>query len=484
MNAKLLILAPLMALSLVACGGNGSSSTPGSSSSNDGVEVTIPELPVGTEKAQKALASLSHKTHGAHIEMATDVYRDNPLEVGIHQGKTYDIVHQYGAVRAYTEKYSYNAYDYKGTDKVESTEWGYSDPKAYYFRDEETGLAIKESITIDNEVNSSYLSDYNDTTGVYLPYAFDSLFRNPWDYIRASDIVEEEDGSLHLQGAKAQFVVTCYGGTSINYVDDIALNLGDDGGIDSLSFEISEIREEGRYTRTNEFSVTYDRGLGEQPVPHLQPYSNDNPDLSAALKCLDGVDSYTYNKEFLSSWDGERTTWTTGYFIRDDMAYYAQRSTPGDEHPYQGGDDYDYKAVYDPSDKLYHVYQYDYGDLGWDWHVVTLSSSTAYTIDSFEGLGPDFSSINPALFKKTGERTYEAEEMVVSGLGSYFDNGMLGVQSGALEGSTDRLVITLNEDKTAIATVLASFSIQGDEYYIRFTLSDINSTTLPSYAAE
>lgn len=484
MNAKLLILAPLMALSLVACGGTGSSSTPGSSSEDGGDEVTLPTLPVGTEKAQKALASLSHKTHGAHIEMATDVYRDDPLEVGIHQGKTYDIVHQYGAVRAYTEKYSYNAYDYKGTDKVESTEWGYSDPKAYYFRDEETGLAIKESITIDNEVNSSYLSDYNDTTGVYLPYAFDSLFRNPWDYIRASDIVEEEDGSLHLQGAKAQFVVTCYGGTSINYVDDIALNLGEDGGIDSLTFDISELREEGRYTRTNEFTVTYDRSLGEQPVAHLQPYSNDNPELAAALGCLDGVDSYTYNKEFLSSWDGERTTWTTGYFIRDEMAYYAQRSTPEDEHPYQGGDDYDYKAVYDPSDKLYYVYQYDYGDLGWDWHVVTLSSSTLYTIDSFEGLGPDFSSINPALFKKTGDRTYEAEEMVVTSLGAYFDNGMLGAQSGALESSTGRLVITLNEDKTAIQTVLASFSLQGKAYYLRFTLSDINSTTLPSYAGE
>ena len=209
MNAKLLILAPLMALSLVACGGTGSSSTQESSSSEDGDEVTLPSLPVGTEKAQKALASLQHQTHGAHIEMVTDVFRDDPLEVGIHQGKTYDIVHQYGAVRAYTEKYSYNAYDYKLTDKVESTEWSYSDPKAYYFRDEETGLAIKESITIDNEVNSSYLSDYNDTTGAYLPYAFDSLFRNPWDYIKASDIIEEKDGSLHLQGAKAQFVVTC-----------------------------------------------------------------------------------------------------------------------------------------------------------------------------------------------------------------------------------------------------------------------------------
>lgn len=251
-----------------------------------------------------------------------------------------------------------------------------------------------------------------------------------------------------------------------------------------MTFDISELREEGRYTRTNEFTVTYDRSLGEQPVAHLQPYSNDNPELAAALGCLDGVDSYTYNKEFLSSWDGERTTWTTGYFIRDEMAYYAQRSTPEDEHPYQGGDDYDYKAVYDPSDKLYYVYQYDYGDLGWDWHVVTLSSSTLYTIDSFEGLGPDFSSINPALFKKTGDRTYEAEEMVVTSLGAYFDNGMLGAQSGALESSTGRLVITLNEDKTAIETVLASFSLQGKAYYLRFTLSDINSTTLPSYAGE
>lgn len=483
MNAKLLILAPLMALSLVACGGSGSSSS-GESSSNDGGEVTLPVLPVGTEKAQKALASLQHKTHGAHIEMATDVFRDDPMEVGIHQGRTYDIVHQYGAVRAYTEKYSYNAYDYKLTDKVDSTEWGYTDPESFYFRDEETGLAIKESITVENTVNSSYLSDYNDTTGVYLPYAFDSLFRNPWDYIRASDIVEEADGSLHLQGAKAQFVVTCYGGTSINYVDDIALNLGADGGIDSLSFEISELREEGRYTRTNEFSVTYDRGLGEQPIAHLQPFANDNPDLAVALKCLDGVDSYTYNKEFLDAWDGSRTTWTTGYFVRDDMAYYAQRSAPGDEHPYQLGDDYDYKAVYDPSDKLYHVYQYDYGDLGWDWNVVTLSTSAVYTIDSFEGLGPDFSSLNPALFKKTGDRTYEAESMVVGSLGIYFDNGMLGVQSGALDGSTDRLVITLNEEKTAIETVLTSFSVQGDVYYLRFTLSGINSTTLPSYAAD
>lgn len=507
---KTAFLLPLIAFSLVACGpkdNSSSSSQPSeqstpestpsdsssSSSSSEGPvygDISIPEKPSASQKAVTALASLKGKTHAAHIEMNTDVYRTSASEVGIHQGRIIDLAHQYGEVRSYRESLSYTYWDYKlnvetgEQEKVETTEWSYSDPTAYYYRDSETGLATVEKITNQNTVTTSWLSEYSDVYGSYIPYAFDALFRNPWDYIAATDISEDEDGTLHLSADKCQFIVDCYGGTSINYVEDIVLGLGEDGGIDTLTFVIPDLDDDERYVRTNTFTVTYDRDLGDNPIPHLVPFTNENPDLATALKCLDGINSYTYLKEFFSDPERtERTTWTKGYFIRDDIAYFRQRAAEDDSDtaPYRMGDDYDYRCIYDAEDKLYRVQDCEFYTSSWEWAVVMLSGTTPYTIDTFEEIGPNFTSLNPALFKKTGELTYEAEELVLPTIGGYFDNGMQGAHSMALTTSTIECKITLTADKKAISTVDTGFSLQGDVYYIRFTLDDLNSVVKQDY---
>lgn len=501
MKRNLAYLLPLLALGLAGCDHSSSSSVPSASSqeqtsseqsgesssssnpSSDYGELEIPDAPEASEKARTALASLKGANHSAHIETSTDVYRTSALEVGIHQGKIMDLTHQYGDVRAYREEFSYEYWDYQLQDKVESTEWGYSEPVSYYYEDPETGLALVENISLDNEVTTSWLSAYNENSGSYTPYAFDSLFRNPWDYVSSSDIVEEEDGSLHLRGGKAQFLVECYGGTSINYVEDIELVLGDDGGIDELEFTIPDLDDDERYVRVNTMTVTYDRNVGESPLPHLTPYENDNPELAVALSCLEGVDSYTYLKEFFTDSTRETaSTWTKGYFVRDDMAFFHQMDTPEDTAPYTGGYDYDYRAVYQEETDDYLVEDYVYRTLGYEWGTVMLSSTQPYIIETFEEIGPSFGDIDPAIFRKTGELTYEAEELIMPSVGHLFDNGMAGAQSGALESTTVECEITLTADKTAIDHVDCAFTVQGSATYLRFTLSDIGTTVIPSFA--
>lgn len=508
---KTAFLLPLLAFSLVACGPNdtsssssstpastgptttpGESSTPGSSTAEDPEYsgITIPEKPEASQKAIAALSSLKGKNHSAHIELNTDVYRNSTGEVGIHQGRIIDLAHQYGEVRSYREKMTYSYWDYQLNgetgvqEKVESTEWSYSNPTAYYYRDQETGLATVERLTAQNEVTTSWLSDYSDVTASYTPYSFDGLFKNPWDYISAADLTEDEEGELHLAADKSQFLVECYGGTSINYVEDITLTLGADGGIDGLVFDIPSLDDDPRYVRTNTVLITYDRDIGANPIPHLSPLENDNPDLAIALNCLDDIESYTYLKEYFTNPERtERTTWTKGYFIRDDIVYFRQRAAEDDSDttPYRGGDDYDYRCIYDAENGHYSVEDCEAYATSWMWAVVMLSGSTPYTIDTFEEIGPSFTELDPALFKKTGDLTYEAEELVLSTMGGYFDNGMLGVHSDALATSTFECKITLTADKKAISTVDTGFTIQGDTYYIRFTLDDLDSVEKQDY---
>ena len=161
MKRNLAYLLPLLALGLAGCGPSSSSSEQSSESSSsskpssDYGDLEIPDAPGASEKARTALASLKGANHSAHIETSTDVYRTSALEVGIHQGKIMDLTHQYGDVRAYREEFSYSYWDYKLQDKVESTEWGYTEPVSYYYEDPETGLALVENITLDNEVTTS-----------------------------------------------------------------------------------------------------------------------------------------------------------------------------------------------------------------------------------------------------------------------------------------------------------------------------------------
>ena len=91
-------------------------------------------------------------------------------------------------------------------------------------------------------------------------------------------------------------------------------------------------------------------------------------------------------------------------------------------------------------------------------------------------------NLNSSLFTHEGD-SYVAPDELVSTLGFYFDNGFIGVQSGAFESGTTTLAITLDSEGDGF-TVETGFEIMGEEYFVRFELSDINSTELPSYFLE
>lgn len=90
-----------------------------------------------------------------------------------------------------------------------------------YFKDKSTGSAYTETIDLNNEYKQYYVSDYDESTGVYQPISYESEFRNPWDFIDASDIDVNEDGEYVLSNQKAQFLINCYQASNLNWVQKL-----------------------------------------------------------------------------------------------------------------------------------------------------------------------------------------------------------------------------------------------------------------------
>lgn len=519
---SILALAGLAALVLTGCGGgegesssslpSGSESTGTSSSSGSDIAVgELPEYEVGTEKAQTALASLHRNNHKAKVHFVTTVYRIDmayPGEVGIQLDMTYDLAYTYTEdVRGFSQAIKRisrdTAYVLDDDGNIVTDEDGNpthhlvneqeSDtPVTVYWRDEESGTALSENVTELNEIETLYMSDYDYNTGFYQPIIFDEEFRNPWDYIRSSDILEYQDGSLHLDLEKGNFLVDCYFGTSVNWIDDIAINVDANGAISSLVLSIPDIGDD-RYTRSNTMEVTYSDHGSLNTVKHVQPYTHDNPALAEALLCLEEVDNFTYtrhiditnNDNILPNPD------TVGYYTPEYVLFHnvlPEEDLPAgttNEQFYELGDAYDYRILPNEEDGLWYVYEYTYSGYTWSWGVASLSGTTAYTFPSYEDIRLDFSMVDASVFVQDEDNplVYVAEDNIVDALGTYFDNPFLGVHSTYLEDSTLYLIITLTDDGKAIKTVETGFSEGTADYALTFTLSDIGTTSIPSWAA-
>lgn len=528
MQKKLLItLSSFALLALASCNNPGETSAESADSSADtsldtsvdsstdtssGSSSLVPSYEEGSEVAQKALASLKKVNHEVDVDMSATVYRVSESEVGIRLDYRYVYDYYYGdngergygiatTRDAYDVFYQYDedgniVYDEDGNaqyelDHTSST----STTPATYWKDLETGSAVSESLGVDNVVYESFLADYDDDTGIYTPYVFDSQFKNPWDYIRASDLTLDEDGVLHLDTAKADFLIDCYNGTAINWVEDCVVNLDEEGAISGLTFSIPDQTTVGLYTRVTTFEVAYSRH-GEETVEHVTPLTNDNPELATALSCLDEATSYTYTRDVAIP---EGTTLTTqyqttvGYYTEDYVLYHqiyqgTERDDAQNAEFYEGGDDHDYRVLWSEEDQLYYVYEYIYGTTQWDWSIVYISGTTLYTFSDFSEIGPSFGwgNISSSVFTKVTEGDvtyYEADSSVMDTIGAYFDNQFVGVHSDYLDGGTEYCRVYLTSDGTAIDHVETGFTYSGYDYQLTYTLEDINSTSIPSWAS-
>lgn len=447
-------------------------------------------------KVKTALDSLKGKSHEVFVSQSVSILRPYREEDGEFQAldikNSYEFEYGYyydGEEQSYSEKTSatFADLDKETGEPIQNSIRTYSTDKNIYFKDED-GTVYSEHISLQNEVYTMTQSFYDEDSQTYKPLIFDSEFKNPFDYITYRDIKVREDGSLTLINNKADFLGECYKTIGMNFISDNTIELDEEGRIVGLTFVINDLVEEN-YTRKNEFEVII-TGHDSAKLTHLSKYTNDNPKLQSALEVLKDKTNFTYNKEHISkSVDADGNEIITrdyieGYFTENEV-FFHHKVTDNDEHPYQGGDNYDYKAVKqtegDYADK-YLAYEYTLGHQGYEWGVVMLSSTAPYVLNSFEEIGPSFMNINASIFRKIDEYTYEIEPYFISSIGQYFDYGMYGVDSQILETNTSKLVVNLDEN-FQIESIESGFLFSGIASSINYYLSDIGTTTIPSWAA-
>jgi uncharacterized protein with ATP-grasp and redox domains len=108
------------------------------------------------------------------------------------------------------------------------------------------------------------------------------------------------------------------------------------------------------------------------------------------------------------------------------------------------------------------------------------SNTMPLTYETFAECAPSYFDISANIFKDLGNNKYECEEQLLPTIGQYFDYGVWGVDSYALESQTNRCVITLtNEGK--IDTVEIGFKLENIQYDIVYSYDNIGTTTIPSW---
>ena len=456
----------------------GASTLAGCGPTSNPTDPTTPVAP--SEKIITALNSLKYASH--YVDMEQDVAILKPTQPEVCD--IYSFYHNnMGYFYSETEKaYSYKTetlfcdLDKETGEPLENTIRRNSTDEVLYFKDED-GTVYQETVTFQNEVVSTTMAFYDEDTGYYQPVIFDSEFKNPWDYITTRDLVENSDGKLTLINEKADFLAECYGAVGLNFITSNKINLDEQGRIIGIDFVINDLVTD-TYTRTNTFKITYS-GHDTAKLTHLTPSTNNNPELQAAFDSIKNVKNYTYAKEYTYSY-GATKDLITGYFTEEEV-YFRHHTEDETEHAYTGGDDYDYKAKINEDGVSYTGYEYTLKGEMWDWGIVMLSSSAPYIMDTFEEIGPKFFEINASIFKEIEENVYEIEPHFLRDSGAYFDFGFLGVNSAAMEGGTNKMVITLTADGQ-IEKIETGFTFMGTEYPINYYLSNIGTTEVPSWS--
>ena len=431
-----------------------------------------------------AIDSLRGKTHQINISQAVTIVRPND-ELSVDFTNIYEFTHThyYGDnVRAFsTGSYSIYYDHIKGTGEMdESTYRTHKVDEQIYFK-LSNGYAQVQNLTFQNELETAISAYYDEETGRYTPIMFDTEFKNPFDYVSYRDVVVNNDGSLSLINQKIDFVLECYNTVGMNTIKENKLVLNSKGEVTAIEFVIpDQIGAENSYIRSNTITLTYEReGI---KTAELKPFENENPELEAAFAAIKNTKNYSYTKTYVQQKQVDGTIKdhnVKGYFT-EDVVYFHHHDKPGDTTPYEGDDDYDYKAVKE-SDGKYYVYQYSMATDTFGWGIVMASATTPLFYDYFEELGPIFSYVDPAIFKKTGEYTYEIETYFLSTSGIIFDFGMMGVASDAFDGGTTKCVVTLNEDGS-LGKVETTLKFLTETLNITYTLSDIGTTVVPTWA--
>ncbi len=384
----------------------------------------------------------------------------------------------------------------KGTHNLVSDSSGnpyfdlYDHGEHLYFRDEENGTVISEYIDATNSISTFIQAEYDFESGIYDPIIFDAEFRNPFDFIQPRDIKKTAENTYALSADKSALALSCYAAIGAANVKGATIHT-EGGKVSSIDFEITpDGGPTDTYERTTTLSATYSDFGAASELNHLTPYNNNNPRLASALKRMLTADSYKYTKTYLLA-DGTPDTVIGGY-ITPDCAYYHHKDDVLTDQVYTLVEDfYDYLAVRCEGNDKYYAYEAHYDEPGSgvvSWDVVTVSQTSAYSVDSMVGLGSRCHEVSAKIFtlKEGTENVYVCEDPnILKGLAAYFDFQFLGVNSQILETRTNRFELTLEEDGSFHVDTGYAYSDSGRWVEQRiaydFDASSVNNTTIPGY---
>lgn len=491
---------------------NGSANT--STATDDGLyddetRETYPEI-------ETAIETLRTSDYTVKMtESVTVIYPNSNLYVDIGSNSTTTLNFSVGENVGVSYSILRESFDLDKTDHTTKKNILYRNvPEVSYFKDATTGSAYSEAVTKSNEFSKTYASDYDEDTGVYEPIAYDSEFRNPWDFISASDVTKDSDGNYILSNQKTQFLLKYYQASNLNWVQKAVLNLDSDNHISSITLSTPQqtgtnSAAENYYLRDTSYTLAFS-DYGVTKVSHIPDggYTNSNPELQAIFDKMKTATSFTYKKTFknlhntVMNPDVTDATdyFTTGYFTSDAVYFaqmyedlnhdgqndytwtYGDNATNNIAQPYQGTDDYD-SIIKKESDDLYYVYQYtpDSNTGEWNWGRVSLSDSTDYSFTDMPSIGPDIGSISAAIFRKVEGTTnkYEVEDKLLNYAGGFFNNQYNGVYTTYLDSYTYKLELTINSDGSL--TIDTGYKSGIDAHDIQFDLYDIGTTTLSTW---
>jgi len=345
-----------------------------------------------------------------------------------------------------------------------------------YFKDSETGELVKESLGIDNTIERKIMADYNQNNATYTPLYFDDQFRNPFDYLSSSDFTLNSDGTYSLDGSKAVFVAKCFQRSSLTYVESVKVSLDSNNNFSKFTYLIEKV-DASNYSQSSSYECVFSK-LGEETVKHVTTYSNQNSELDSLFAKVKSANSYTYLKEFTLDEKGEGYKDDITAYYTQDVVFFHHDSANYPDSVYTGGNDYDYK-VEKGEDDIYYAYEYNKANdsTPYAWAPCYVSGTTLLTYNTFKDIGPTFYNINTALFYKNDDGSYGIVDEVLSTIGIYFDNQFIGVHSDVLDGATSSFSLTINDDG-GFTVALTYFSEQKYQN-LKFTISDIDNTTLP-----
>ncbi|MBR2506673.1 MAG: hypothetical protein IKB70_07130 [Bacilli bacterium] len=425
----------------------------------------------------KVLSSLKEASHNLRLfQTVSVIHPDQPSVVDIKSEITYDFGFYYqDEKRSHSREQTVFSYDIdKNTGLAnEVTKRTTRVPLVTYYKNTKTGYAEIHKINLQNELEISTLVA-EDSEGSFIPIVYDFEFKNPFDFITTRDLTLLDNGDILLSKSKANFLVEAYNTIGVNLIEEAIIKTNDKNQITSIEFDIPSL-DGGSYIRENTLEIQY-FNHDEAKYEQLKPFTNNNPELNEALTKYKNLTNFTYNKEYVTS-TGSSIDRIIGYFTEDTIFFH--HGSEEDNEPYKRGDNYDYKAVLE--DGEYYVYQYDFVSVNYyQWNKVLQSESKYYSFSNFFDMGPRYFDISSSVFKKTGEKTYEIENILLYSSGQYFDYAVWGVHSSLLSSTTTHLKITLN-DSNEIELIETGFMQENKTTYLKFYYTNINSTVIPSW---